>query len=70
MLKVQTDSSFSCLDAENWAGVGLFVRTQSKVLAEWVRIDKCGQEKGTKGDTKIKKDPVGSGGFGSFRKCL
>lgn len=46
------------------------MRTQSKVLAEWVRIDKCGQEKGTKGDTKIKKDPVGSGGFGSFRKCL
>lgn len=37
------------------------VRTKLQVLAELARIDKCGQEKGTKGDAKIKKDPVVSG---------
>ena len=46
------------------------VMTKLKVQAELVRIDKCGQERGTKGDAKIKKDPVGSGRFGLFRKCL
>lgn len=46
------------------------LRTKLKVLAELVRIDKCGQEKGTKGDAKIKKDPVKCGGFGLFRNCL
>lgn len=70
MLKVQIDSTFACLEAENWAGVGLLVRTKSKVLAELVRTDKCEQEKGTKGDAKIKEDSVGSGWFGLFRKCL
>lgn len=37
------------------------VRTKLQVLAELVRTDKCEQEKGTKGDAKIKKDSVGSG---------
>lgn len=46
------------------------MRTKSKVLAELVRIDKCGQEKGTKGDAKIKKDPVGSGGIWFIQKVL